>query len=765
MTPSISDHCRDCVKNLQRVISTLSQSDCRDDLIKKNEVNDDLDRLNLFIGDIGGLHSPESPMSVESRLSGAKDVLTHISSLLGDLNEAAEDLLGITAGDAQSLPRAIEDSREENIQDISEICELQKEIKVTITRLLRATTLIRQAKSSDIFAKALSRKRYHIDNQFDIAHVGEKHRKLAADDRIWLRQRLGRAITHRRQVLSYNRDHHGELDGHGKDRTEEPQVSTTNQPMSNPTLFTKATTFIPERIDPSLLHAGEPDSEDDVVSYTTISRSVDGNGEASTTLRIPKLDDLRIERHAKILDNAEGEPEMSLAREPLNEIPAKDCPCCTEWVERLKEREVLAGNPILNGNLTVNPTVFKRHLANHLEQLALFALPTIAAPDTSGQSNDAIELESDRINLSSNSALTFSSSPQVPEQLEPAEPLSVEEQPTNTGQPTDTDQTPPQEVSSTDSQHFQAPERNTNDAPSPDQTTLVLSSTRSAALSQPEWNPQFQRYLYTFWDATYSRYYWKHHVEGQGWVFFDWAPESTGTDSVLTITPSGAGPAGYGVSYENNRGATGATIQGSYNLQNPQPSSHYELLDPAFFVRGSSFFEVGKVFSILFTETAGANAVNGLNPTDYNTSLSEVKYNEYAHTQVRRFIVVKRKREFCFAVPIFSYGNRGTAKPGVVPHEHAIAYSLGTQPSLVPGEVPLAKAAIPIVMDDGATPLVAASRIYFAIHHPIQYNVNVKSLGYVHPEWLPTFLGYWNQENDDSNQPLDVTQDPRNTDS
>jgi hypothetical protein len=61
-----------------------------------------------------------------------------------------------------------------------------------------------------------------------------------------------------------------------------------------------------------------------------------------------------------------------------------------------------------------------------------------------------------------------------------------------------------------------------------------------------------------------------------------------------------------------------------------------------------------QVFSVLFTESAGTNALNGLNPmTDYNTNLSMVKYNEYVHTQVRRFIVVKRKRGFCFAV----YGN------------------------------------------------------------------------------------------------------------
>jgi hypothetical protein len=100
----------------------------------------------------------------------------------------------------------------------------------------------------------------------------------------------------------------------------------------------------------------------------------------------------------------------------------------------------------------------------------------------------------------------------------------------------------------------------------------------------------------------------------------------------------------------------------------------------------------------------------------------------------------------------------------VVPSEHAIAYSLGMQPQLVDGEVPLAKASIPIVMNDDATPLVPASRIYFAIHHPIQYNVKVKSLGYVHPDYLPTFLGYWNQENTDSQQDPEVTQNTHDAD-
>jgi len=95
----------------------------------------------------------------------------------------------------------------------------------------------------------------------------------------------------------------------------------------------------------------------------------------------------------------------------------------------------------------------------------------------------------------------------------------------------------------------------------------------------------------------------------------------------------------------------------------------------------------------------------------------------------------------------------------VAANEHAIAYSFGQQPQLVHGEAPLRKSPIPIVMEENNKALVPASRIFFAVHHPIQYNVKVKSLGYVHPDYLPTFLGYWNQENSDSKQDIDVTAD------
>ncbi|CAN9449030.1 unnamed protein product [Alternaria alternata] len=142
---------------------------------------------------------------------------------------------------------------------------------------------------------------------------------------------------------------------------------------------------------------------------------------------------------------------------------------------------------------------------------------------------------------------------------------------------------------------------------------------------------------------------------------------------------------------------------------------------------------------MLFTEAASGNSKQA----QHNDSLSQIRYGEYVFTHIRRFVVMKRRREFCFAIPIFSYGSRGTTKPGVNPDEHAIIYSDGYSPHLVVGEAPLKKSPIRVVMTEYQHPLATACRVYFGIHHPIQYNVKVKDVGIVHGDDLPLLLSYW----------------------
>jgi len=54
--------------------------------------------------------------------------------------------------------------------------------------------------------------------------------------------------------------------------------------------------------------------------------------------------------------------------------------------------------------------------------------------------------------------------------------------------------------------------------------------------------------------------------------------------------------------------------------------------------------------------------------------------------------------------------------------------------------------------------LDVASRIYFGIHHPIQYNVKVKEIGNVPPHAIPALIGNWQEEQGgDSRQSTEVT--------
>jgi hypothetical protein len=191
---------------------------------------------------------------------------------------------------------------------------------------------------------------------------------------------------------------------------------------------------------------------------------------------------------------------------------------------------------------------------------------------------------------------------------------------------------------------------------------------------------------------------------------------------------------------------------------------HYEELDPSYFVRDKSFFYEGRVLSIILSENAGshASARARTKVTDYTTSslINEVRFkNNFIYTTVRRFVVVRQKREFCFACPIFTYSGRACTKQGVRPAEHGIIHTWGRKAQLLPGERGISKASLSVVMANNEPPLDKASRIYYGIHHPIQYNVKVKEIGYIPRDQVPILIGQWRQEDDkETEQSSEVTQ-------
>jgi hypothetical protein len=93
-----------------------------------------------------------------------------------------------------------------------------------------------------------------------------------------------------------------------------------------------------------------------------------------------------------MLEDGEEQPVLNIARKPLDQIPAQECPCCSDWVDRLKERAgVCVYSDASDHIICVVPTVFKRHLASHLEQLALFAVPICSVAKSVIDSNAAVE--------------------------------------------------------------------------------------------------------------------------------------------------------------------------------------------------------------------------------------------------------------------------------------------------------------------------------------------------------------------------------------
>lgn len=66
---------------------------------------------------------------------------------------------------------------------------------------------------------------------------------------------------------------------------------------------------------------------------------------------------------------------------PVIRISPSDCPLCDDWAGLLIEMNPDIKNPL------VSPEIFEKHLGEHLEKLALFALPTLSSDDGEDEPN------------------------------------------------------------------------------------------------------------------------------------------------------------------------------------------------------------------------------------------------------------------------------------------------------------------------------------------------------------------------------------------
>ncbi|OCK77568.1 hypothetical protein K432DRAFT_303903, partial [Lepidopterella palustris CBS 459.81] len=151
--------------------------------------------------------------------------------------------------------------------------ESPKSAKETLNNLFRISIIIRNASPRDRFAKALTARLNPFNDQFDISHVGHKYSLLETPEKQWLKERLGKAITQRRQFLRYARDHRD-------------KAGFTN--YTGPT-----STLAPTNASTLLLSALENKGDDfeDNRSQTSYAMSI-GDEDEDSKARLPRLEDV-----------------------------------------------------------------------------------------------------------------------------------------------------------------------------------------------------------------------------------------------------------------------------------------------------------------------------------------------------------------------------------------------------------------------------------------------------------------------------------------
>ncbi|KAF2685655.1 hypothetical protein K458DRAFT_15670 [Lentithecium fluviatile CBS 122367] len=135
--------------------------------------------------------------------------------------------------------------------DMFEAEELLKAATSTVSSLFRIAILIRKASPRDRFARALAATKSPFDATFDIRHVCDKFPLIMEEGKGWLSERLGNAITQRRQYFIYTRNHRDKLGEEPSDLLQPHGPSNPNETKSS--AQTMASTLhsadIPQQLD------------------------------------------------------------------------------------------------------------------------------------------------------------------------------------------------------------------------------------------------------------------------------------------------------------------------------------------------------------------------------------------------------------------------------------------------------------------------------------------------------------------------------------
>ena len=207
MDTSIPALFNSCLNAFKTICSRIERETTADtELAQVIQWQDELGRLRLWAANIGAHRTGQS--SLEFRLKDSSHIRQQVTKLLLDLEQMfqeVEEVLDVLNNAQDSLMER-DNTSEDDYDTGEELTQLHSNIVTVINCLFQMSMLVRKPARHDFYTLPQS-KEVLAFRPFDQAHVKEKYPE--ADER--LLARLGLAITLRRQYLRYRERHHAKL--------------------------------------------------------------------------------------------------------------------------------------------------------------------------------------------------------------------------------------------------------------------------------------------------------------------------------------------------------------------------------------------------------------------------------------------------------------------------------------------------------------------------------------------------------------------------
>ncbi|KAK3303045.1 uncharacterized protein B0T15DRAFT_538931 [Chaetomium strumarium] len=211
MTDSIAGHVARCLT----LFRALLEPPDGDDLDFPDpgvvlQMMDERSRFKVWAGNIGAHRTGMS--SLDYRLRDASHIKSQVLDLVRDLIQLIEDASAIAKG--EETPWDQRDSGEDGYVGSdsddeapdTELGQIAADMADVINCLLRLTVTIRNPAPHDRYIQAKDTDASYFE-PYDVQHVRSKFSEIEP----WLEERLGKAISRRRQYLRYRQSHHQKL--------------------------------------------------------------------------------------------------------------------------------------------------------------------------------------------------------------------------------------------------------------------------------------------------------------------------------------------------------------------------------------------------------------------------------------------------------------------------------------------------------------------------------------------------------------------------